>query len=82
MEDLEKIAVLENEIEGRMLDAMLTERGIPHVMRSYYDDAYDGLFQTTKGWGHVLAPPAHRDEIVEILEELRQGGQPSEGLDP
>ena len=51
MEDYRKIAIMENEIEARLLDSILTERDIPHLMRSYHDTAYDGLFQTQKGWG-------------------------------
>ena len=72
MEDYTKAAILENEIEARLLDSILTERNIPHLMRSYHDTAYDGLFQTQKGWGYVGAPEAHKKEIIEILSELRK----------
>jgi hypothetical protein len=43
------------------------------MMRSYHDTAYDGLFQTQKGWGSVSAPPSHSAEIIEILSDLRKG---------
>ena len=43
MEDYIKVTVLENEIEAQLLDSILTERDIPHIMRSYHDTAYDGL---------------------------------------
>ena len=72
MEDYVKIAVLENEIEAQLLDSILNEREVPHIMRSYYDTAYDGLFQTQKGWGRVEAPDAFRVEIMEILSDLRR----------
>jgi len=72
MEDYTKIAVLENEIEARLLESVLMERDIPHIIRSYYDTAYDGLFQTQKGWGIVSAPEACHQEIEEILEDLRK----------
>ena len=72
MEDYAKIATLENEIEARLLDSILTERKIPHLMRSYYDTAYDGLFQTQKGWGYVAAPESYDEEIREILCDLRK----------
>ena len=71
MENYVKISVLDNEIEARLLDSILIERGTPHMMRSYHDTAYDGLFQTQKGWGHVSAPGKYRDEIMEILNDLR-----------
>ncbi len=69
-EDFKKIVVLENEIESRLMDSILTERGIPHRMKSYHDTAYDGIFQVQKGWGHVEAPEKHRDEIMAIQREL------------
>jgi hypothetical protein len=72
MEGYLKIAILENEIEARLLESILTERSIPHFMRSYYDTAYDGLFQTQKGWGYVGAPESYQGEIIEILSELRK----------
>lgn len=72
MEDYFKIAIMENEIEAQVLDSILEERGIPHLMRSYHDTAYDGLFQTQKGWGHVSAPAFCREQILEILHDLRE----------
>ena len=66
-----KAATLENEIEARLLDSVLNERGIPHRMRSYYDTAYDGLFQAQKGWGIVSAPENYQEEILEIITDLR-----------
>ncbi|RPH52419.1 MAG: hypothetical protein EHM85_02865 [Desulfobacteraceae bacterium] len=71
MDSFSKIAVLNNIIEAQLLDSILTEQEIPHVMRTYHDSAYDGLFQVTMGWGHVEAPEAHRTEILAILDEIR-----------
>jgi hypothetical protein len=65
-----KIAVLENEIEAQLLGSILTERQIPHVLRSYYDVAYDGMFQAQHGWGCVYAPAAFQQEISEIIRDL------------
>jgi ketol-acid reductoisomerase len=70
MERLKKVAVLQNQHEARLIDDLLTERGIPHQIKSYHDSALDGLFQITKGWGHVEAPEEFKDEIKTILESL------------
>jgi hypothetical protein len=70
MEEFEKILVLENEIEARLLDSVLNERNMPHRIRSYHDSAYDGIFQTQKGWGVVMAPPEFREEIQAIYRDL------------
>jgi len=44
-----KILVLDNDVEAQLLDAVLTEEQIPHLMRSYHDRAYDGLWQQQQG---------------------------------
>jgi len=72
MEDFAKVMVLENDIEASLLDSILNERGIPHMMNSYHDTAYDGLYQTLKGWGHVNAPVSYHEEIKEIVFDLRK----------
>ena len=72
MDDFTKVIVLENEIEASLLNSILNERDIPHVMRSYYDTAYDGLYQTQKGWGHVSAPASYHEEIKEVVFDLRR----------
>ena len=77
MEDYLKVATLENEIEARLLESILTERDIPHRMRSYHDTAYDGLFQTQKGWGYVGAPESCKEEVLEILSDLRKEAERS-----
>ncbi len=71
MGKFKKILVLENEIEARLLESILKERGIPHLIRSYYDSAYDGIFQAQKGWGHLEAPEEFEDEIKTIYESVR-----------
>jgi hypothetical protein len=75
MDDYVKVIVLDNEIEAQLVDSILSERDIPHLMVSYHDTAYDGLFQTQKGWGHVSAPALFKQEILEILEEVRRDAQ-------
>ena len=70
MEPLKKIAVLQNQHEARLIDNVLTERDIPHQIKSYHDSALDGLFQITKGWGHVEAPEQYEDEIKTLLKAL------------
>ncbi len=70
MERFRKILILDNEIQARLLDSILTERDIPHRMKSYHDSAYDGLFQAHQGWGHVEAPQEYAEEIKIIYNDL------------
>jgi hypothetical protein len=75
MDNYKKIAVLEDEFEAGLLDSILSEREIPHHMRSYHDTAYDGLFQAQKGWGFVAAPEQYEAEVAEILADLREAAE-------
>jgi hypothetical protein len=72
MDKLVKIAVLDNEVQAELADSVLSERGIPHLMQSYYDSALDGLFQTRAGWGHIEAPQEFRDEILAVLDDIKR----------
>ena len=66
-----KIAILDNMIEAQLMGSILDERDIPHRIRSYHDTAYDGLFQVQKGWGEIRAPARFKDQILEVLREIR-----------
>jgi quercetin dioxygenase-like cupin family protein len=70
-ENTQKIATLENEVQANWLESILKEQGIPHIIRSYHDSAYNGLFQATKGWGHVEAPGEYKERILSILQDLK-----------
>ena len=66
-----QVEPLENEVEARLVSAILEEEGIPHFMRSYHDSAYDGIFQTHLGWGHIEAPAEHHERISELVRAFR-----------
>jgi hypothetical protein len=70
-EEFVKIAVIDNEVEAGLLASILKERGIAHILRTYRDTAYNGLFQMQKGWGEVRAPLSEKSEILNILREIR-----------
>jgi len=62
---------LENIIEAQLIDSILNEQNIPHMIRSFYDTAYDGLFQFQMGWGEICAPLSYKQEIIDILNDVR-----------
>ena len=76
MEKLEKIVVLDDEVQAELVDSLLSDAGIPHIMRTYHDAALDGLFQGAKGWGHVEAPAEYRNQILAIITDLKQPPEP------
>jgi hypothetical protein len=65
-----RILILNNEIEAKLLSEILTEKNIPHMIRSYHDSAYDGLFQVHAGWGHLESPEEFKEEILKIYREM------------
>jgi hypothetical protein len=73
MEDFTTILILENEFEAQLLEDILTDREIPYVIKTYHDSAYNGIFQSQKGWGRLEAPETYKAEIMEIYENLEVG---------
>lgn len=67
---LKKILILNNEVEAQLMSSILKERKIPHILKSYNDPVYDGIFQNQKGWGSIEADPKFTEEILEIYEEI------------
>jgi hypothetical protein len=64
------ILVLKNPVEANLLDGLLNEEGIPHIIKSHHDSAYDGLWQIQSGWGHLDAPEEFRETIVKMYKEM------------
>ncbi len=75
------VEVLESEIEAQIVASILTERGIPHRVRSYGDTAYGGLFQFDNGWGVVMAPERWVDQIREVVSAVRESSAAGPGFD-
>ena len=71
MEQYHRIAILENEFEAQILQSILEEQGIPHYFKSFYDLAYDGLFQRNLGWAAVFSPAEYEQEILMIIKSIR-----------
>ena len=67
-----KILMLDNEIDANLMKEELSMRNIPHIIRSYHDPAYNGLFQMQKGWGIILVPEDRKDAAAEIIEKLNE----------
>ena len=73
-EQYKQILILENEMEAQRLSSILDEEGIPHVVRSYYDSAYDGIFQSQRGWGHLEAPEKYENTIQSLYDYMKGSG--------
>ncbi len=66
------VTLLENELEAGLVEATLVELGLPFRLRSYHDSAYDGVYQTQRGWGQLLAPESECERVRQVVEDLRR----------
>lgn len=64
-----RILTLENQFEATRIKDILDSAGIPHIIRSLHDSAYDGLFQGQQGWGVLEADEEHEKRILELLKK-------------
>ena len=74
-DNLKKITVAENKFEADLIAHTLQEEGIPYMIRSYHDTAYNGIFIPQKGWAAVMVPEELEEKASDIIAELRKGLQ-------
>ena len=67
---VKKIAVVENRFEADLVKDALEKEGIPCVIRSYEDTAYDGLYVMQKGWGAILVSAEDEGRARAVIQEL------------
>ena len=67
---MKKIVSLSSEIEAFRIKEILDSNGVPHLIRSFHDSAYDGIFQNQYGWGVLEADEADEARILDLLKEL------------
>ncbi len=72
--------LLHNESEASLLHGILEEDGVPHLIRSYHDRAYDGLWQMQEGWGYVETSVRFASGVKALLEVLRKNRASSSAL--
>ncbi len=75
-----KAGIVENRFEGDRISQSLQEAGIPFLVKSFLDTAYDGLYILQKGWGMVLVPETFVEEAERIISEVK-GSFKEEGKD-
>lgn len=71
---------IDNRFEGDRVSQTLEEAGIPHMIKSFLDTAYDGLYVLQKGWGRVMVPEEFCEKAKGIVAEVKMFFQ-KEGKD-
>ena len=69
---MEKVAVLQNEPEAMIIEQILNEENIPHLVKSYFDGAYGNLFQLGERWGELQCQPEDKQRVLSLLKEVRK----------
>ena len=67
---MKKILSISSEIEAFRIKEILDSNQVPHVIRSFYDSAYDGIFQNQYGWGVLEADESDEARIRDLLKDL------------
>ena len=65
---MKKILAISSEIEAIRIKEILESNEIPHLVRSFHDSAYDGLFQNQYGWGVLEANESDEGRILELVK--------------
>jgi len=72
MEQWVKAGTVENRFEGDRISQVLHEAGIPFLIKSFLDTAYDGLYIPQKGWGIVMVSKKHKEEAERLISEVKK----------
>ena len=67
---MKKILSLSSEIEAFRIQEILKSNKIPHLVRSFHDSAYDGIFQNQYGWGVLEADESDEARILNLIKDL------------
>ena len=71
MDEEKRRLALNNQVEASLLDVLLQQDGVPHLVHSFHDRAYDTLWQFQFGWGYVETPARYASGVQALLELLR-----------
>ena len=71
-----RILTLSSEIEAIRIKEILDTHDIPHIIRSFHDSAYDGLFQNQYGWGVLEADATDEERILDLLKDIQTENEP------
>jgi len=86
LDNFVKIFVVENKFEADMLSQALQREGVPVMVRTFSDTAYDGLYIPQKGWAAIMVPEEFRalgEKVVNEFKEAfsKRGGVADEGVE-
>ena len=76
--DLVELQVVSSKVEAFAIRDALSDQGIPVMVRSYEDSAYDGVFVAQQGWGIIEVLPRDKDRAAAIVADLEAAYEEAE----
>lgn len=67
-----KIFVVENPFEADLVTQALHEEGIPVMVKTFSDTAYDGIYIPQKGWAAIMVPEEWRTVGGKVVAEFEE----------
>ncbi len=64
---LTTIYKLEDQVDEAVVRSALNEAGIKHVIRTFVDSAYNGIFIPQRGYGEVQVDETDAEKAKEII---------------
>ena len=74
---LTTVYTLQDQVDASVIKSALEEEGIRHVIRTFIDSAYDGIFIPQRGYGDVQVEEndaARAKEIITAVTSLPKEG--------
>jgi hypothetical protein len=82
MDQWVKAGTIENRFEGDRISQALQEAGIPFLIKSFLDTAYNGLYIPQKGWGIVMVSEKNKEEAEGLISEIKKTFKKEEEDEP
>lgn len=67
---LVKLRVMDDRFQADLWCQALEQRGIPHLLRTYEDTAYDGIYVSQRGYGVIYVEEEHLESARRVDEDL------------
>ncbi|MEW6444174.1 MAG: hypothetical protein AB1640_24790 [bacterium] len=68
--DFVSVKIADNAFEADRIRGVLEEAGIPVLVRTFHDTAYDGLYVAQKGWAYLEVPRKEKERAQGIVQEF------------
>lgn len=78
---LAKAFIIEGPVQARLVEQILEQEGIPFLIQSYRDTAYDGIFTGVRGWGAVITREEDGAKLSEVIQTVLDTQYEGEGED-